>query len=239
MEPTINWVSLLFAQFLAFVPSLIAGLVILLLGFLVALVLARATRALASRLGFDRFVARLGLGEPTGTKTPSYVLGSALFFVIMVATVMQTARLWNLTFVAAGLARFIAYLPHLFAAAVVFAVSLFLGNWVGNRLTRRSTIASEPSQQRFLAAATRIAILALGSFMALRELQIAPEIVNSAFVLILAAAALAGALAFGLGGRDVARQMTQSWYERRRYRGGMVGTPGIDTTTTPVEPQPL
>jgi hypothetical protein len=62
----------------------------------------------------------------------------------------------------------------------------------------------------------RVAILAVGAFMALRELQIAPEIVNLAFTLTLGAIALATALAFGLGGRDVAGRIAQSLYERRR-----------------------
>ncbi len=228
MQPTINWLALLLDQLLAFVPSLIAGLVILLLGYIIALLLARGTRVVAHGLGFDRFVRRLGLGELRGAKTPSSFLGSAMFFVILLVTLMQTARVWNLTSVASGLARFIAYLPHLLAAIVTFAVALFIGNWVRDRLIRMEPrVADEPPRPRFLAAAFRATILALGSFMALRELQIAPEIVNSAFILSLAAAALAGALAFGLGGREVARQMTQSWYERRRF-GGLEHTSTID-----------
>lgn len=79
--------------------------------------------------------------------------------------------------------------------------------------------------------------VAVGSFMALRELQIAPETVSSAFVLILAAVALASALAFGLGGRDVARQMAQSWHERRRVEGS--GRAGAIEVPTPIGPQPV
>jgi hypothetical protein len=68
--------------------------------------------------------------------------------------------------------------------------------------------------------------------MALRELQIAPEIVNAAFMLSLASVAVASALAFGLGGRQVAGQLAQSWYERRdeaRWRrpGVIEATPSV------------
>ena len=59
----------------------------------------------------------------------------------------------------------------------------------------------------------------MGAFMALRELQIAPEIVTIAFTLTLAAIALAAALAFGLGSRNVAGQVTQQWYDRQASTG--------------------
>jgi hypothetical protein len=59
----------------------------------------------------------------------------------------------------------------------------------------------------------------MGAFMALRELQIAPEIVTIAFTVTLAAIALAAALAFGLGSRSVAGHVTQQWYERQAANG--------------------
>jgi hypothetical protein len=71
-----------------------------------------------------------------------------------------------------------------------------------------------------VAASVRAGVLALGAFMALRELQIAPEIVTIAFTLTLAAIALAAALAFGLGSRGVAGQVTQQWYERQAGTNG-------------------
>ena len=70
--------------------------------------------------------------------------------------------------------------------------------------------------------------------MALRELQIAPEIVNAAFILTLGAVAVATAIAFGLGGRDVAREISQSWYSRRRG----VNMPYNQPYNRPYEQQP-
>jgi len=221
METTVDWLTLAFGKLVAFLPSLIAGLVVLLVGYIIGVLLAKATRVLAHRLGFDRFIVRLGLGEPKGESAASNVLGKLVFFFVMVATIMQTARVWDLPFVAAGLARFLAYVPHVLAACVVFAVALFLGNWVRDRLMR-GAVEGEDRRVRIsvLPSAVRAGIIALGSFMALRELQIAPEIVNAAFILLLAAAAVATALAFGLGARDVAGRVAQSWYDRRRVQTG-------------------
>jgi hypothetical protein len=242
MQTTLHWLSLAFDQLVAFLPNLIAGLVILLIGYIVGVVLAKATRSIAHRLGFERLVARLGVRELKSSKTPSDWLGSAVFFVVMVATIMQAARAWNLGFVATGLARFIAYLPHVVAAAVVFAVALFLGNWVRDRLatstrTGIGTGGTEPARSELLPSGVRAGILAVGSFMALRELQIAPEIVNAAFVLIVAALALATALAFGLGARDTAGRIARSWYERRDP-GRRFLAPRVDEfPTPPIEPR--
>ena len=77
-----------------------------------------------------------------------------------------------------------------------------------------------PGQRPLVASSVRAGVLALGAFMALRELQIAPEIVTIAFTLTLAAIALAAALAFGLGSRNVAGQVTQRWYERQAGGNG-------------------
>jgi hypothetical protein len=226
MEPTVDWLSRAFGDIASFFPRLVAGLVILLIGYIIGLILAKVTRALASRLGFDRLPARLGLGQRTTGRTPSYGLGTAVFVVVLIATVMQASRAWGLTFVADGLARIIAYVPHLIAAAVVFVFALLIGNWVRDRMTRQASSGAEARTAGFnlLPGAVRAGMLAVGSFMALRELQIAPEIVNAAFIAAVAGIALATALSFGLGGREVAGRIARSWYDRRQLEriGGTI-----------------
>lgn len=234
MESTVDWLALAFDRVVGFFPNLIAGLLILVLGYVIGVVLAKLTRSVAHRLGFDRFVRRLGLPEPRSGKAPSYFLGSAVLFVVAIATLMQASRAWNLSFVAVGLARFLAYLPHVLAAAVVFAVALFLGNWARDQLSRTGREPDREARRTdLLPSAVRGGILAVGAFMALRELQIAPEIVNAAFILTLAAVALAGALAFGLGGREVAGRIAQSWYERRGEL--RLGRPRVIAVQAPAE----
>ena len=139
----------------------------------------------------------------------------------MVVTVMQASRAWKLDFVANGLAAVIGYLPHVLGAAFVFGVALFLGNWVRDRFYRARAVESAAADvdttrittPTFLPGLVRGAIIAVGAFLALRELQIAPEIVNAAFMFTIGALAVAGALAFGLGGREVAGRMAQSWWD--------------------------
>lgn len=224
MNTTIHWLTTAFDGFVAFLPNLVAGLVILLVGWLIASILARVTRALAHRLGFDRLMAKLGVTTTSAaeSKTGSYWLGSIAYLIVMVVTVMQASLAWRLDFVANGLAAVIGYLPHILGAVFVFGVALFLGNWVRDRFYRRA-VESEAAEveitrtttPRFLPGLVRGAIIAVGAFLALRELQIAPEIVNAAFMFTIGALAVAGALAFGLGGRETAGRIAQSWWDRR------------------------
>ncbi|HVH45414.1 MAG TPA: hypothetical protein VM925_23835 [Labilithrix sp.] len=221
MNTTLHWLTTAFDRIVAFLPNLIAGLVILVLGWVIAFALARVTRALARRLGFDRVFAKLGVSTGAEPNAGSHWLGSLVYGIVMLVAVLQASRAWKLDFVADGLAAFIAYLPHVFAALLVFGASLYVGNWVRDRFYRAR--AAEPAgaagtlgtAPRILPGLVRGGIIAVGAFMGLRELQVAPEIVNAAFVLTLGAFAVAAALAFGLGGREVAGRVAQSWWERR------------------------
>jgi Conserved TM helix len=225
MNWDMHWLTTAFDGFVAFLPSLIAGLAVALIGYIIAKVLARVTRSLLRRVGLDRFMVRAGIAGRMGVdeeRPASHWAGTAVFVMVIIATLMQVAKTWNMTFVAVGFARLLAYVPHLVGAVLIFGAALFLGNWVRDRLMRSSFVSGQASSQdvRLIPSVARGIIIGIGSFMALRELQIAPEIVNLAFSLSLGAFALAAALAFGLGGRDVAGRLAQSWYERSRNRSG-------------------
>lgn len=228
MESTKNWLYDAFGGIVAFVPNLLAGLVILLIGYVIAKVLARITRSVAPKLGFDRLIGRLGLTRATDAPhAASRWAGTAVFVLVMLVTLIQSARALQLVSVAEGLERVVAYLPHVLAAGLVFGAALFVGNRVRDRLIgARAREASTYGTIRMLPSVARGVIIGAGAFMALRELQIAPEIVNLAFMLSLGAVAVAVALAFGLGGRDVAKKVAESWYARRS-RGPRVGTTDV------------
>jgi hypothetical protein len=232
-----HWLTRGFDGIVGFLPNLIGGLVILFIGWVAAALLRRVTRPLLHRVGFDRLMQRLGLGDPYDAEAGSSMAASVVYVVAIVATLMQVARTWRLEFVAAGLAEFLGYLPHAFGAVVIFGAALFFGNWVRDRILHSTTtgtatttgatpaMGTPPSgavrgDQRIVASAVRGGILALGAFMALRELQIGSEIVTIGFALVLGAIALAAALAFGLGSRDVAASFTRQWYDKRARGNG-------------------
>jgi hypothetical protein len=219
MDTTLHWLTTAFDGLVAFLPSLIAGLVILLIGYVVAKVLQRVTQSLGQRIGLERLGHRLGIVSETESHPTSRWVGKVVFAVVMLAAFLQAARAWDLGFVAVGLAIVMAYLPKVLAACLIFGVALYAGNWARDRLVARRA-ESATGTVRFLPSIVRGIILAVGVFMVLRELEFAPDIVNAAFIIILSGFALAGAIAFGVGGRDVAGRMAQSWYDRRTTNGG-------------------
>lgn len=215
---------------IAFLPSLVAGLVVLAIGWLVAWLLSRAVRAVLPRVGFDRFLARHRMtNQPPESAPGSRVVATVLFWVVMLVALMEASNIWGLEAVARGVGEAIAYVPNIIAAALIFGAAYVLGNWVYERLR------AAPAEQRFsstiLPSAVRAAILTVGAFVALRQLMIAPEILTIAFTLVFGAIAVATALSFGLGGRRAAERMTEDWYDRQRARRS--------TTNKPVERGPL
>lgn len=222
-----HWITRAFDGVVGFIPNLIGGLITLLIGYIVASVIRRIARPLLHRAGFDRLMYRLGMSDPYDAEAGSRTVASALFVIAIAATLMQVARAWNLTFIAAGLASALAYLPHVLSAVVIFGAALYFGNWVRDRMLQ-GRVTSPPAasgsadrgEHRIVVSAIRGGILALGAFMALRELQIGSEIVTIGFSLVLGAIALAAALAFGLGSRDVAASVTREWYDQRAHGNG-------------------
>jgi mechanosensitive ion channel-like protein len=236
MSSAMHWFTTAFDGVVGFLPKLLAGLIILLVGYVIAVALERVTRAVLGRVGFDRLISKLGLMDEhkAVSHDGSRWTGKAVFAVVILAAIMQAARSWELTMVADGVGRILAYVPHLVGAAVIFGASLYFGNWVYDRIGKGEISASARTgavPRSLTPSLVRAAILALGGFMSLRELQIAPEIVTIAFTLTLAAIALGAALAFGLGSRDVAAKVTQQWYERRPSNG-------VRRDNVPIAPAP-
>ena len=175
MNSTMHWLTTAFDGAVGFFPSLIAGLLILFVGYVVGKILAGVPQPprphpLRPAARQDRVI------DSPESHVGSQWTGTAVFVVVMLAAIMQAARAWNLTMVALGVSQIIGYIPHLIGAAVIFGAALYFGDWVRNRIAQGENVRF--GQRSLVASSVRAGILALGAFMALRELQIAPEIVD-------------------------------------------------------------
>ncbi len=240
MDRSTYWLRAGWNDFLAFLPDLLRGFAILLVGYFVARVLASIARPLLHRVGFDRLCDRLGIAvRADRTEQGARWGASVIFWVTMLIVGMYAADAWRLDAVASGIMAVISYLPHVLAAAVIFGAALLFANWVRGRMLETGGTGmpgGTASQRPLVAGAIRAGILALGAFMALRELQIAEEIVTLAFSLTLGAIALASALAFGLGSRDVAGRVTRRWYEERLGKTAGMGAAASDDGSQIITP---
>jgi hypothetical protein len=205
-----------FGRAVAFLPNILAAFVILAVGLLVAKVVERVTRRLLMAVGLDRRpAARKLLGQGASLERLPPAGGRIVYWVLALVTVGLAVDALHLAWLSAGVARVLAYLPSVLAAGAIAVAGYVAGNFLYRK------VSSGEAASLLWARLTRGAIFALAAFMALQELRIATSIVTIAFAVALAAMAVAGALAFGLGNRELAGRVTRDWYERRqgpRYR---------------------
>jgi hypothetical protein len=203
-----------FGKMVAFLPNILAAVVILAVGLLIAKLLETGTRRLllAARL-HRRAGAREILGQGHALERLPWTGGRIVFWALALVTIGVAVDALHLAWLSAGMAKVFAYLPNVLAACVIVAVGYFAGNFVYRRFAGREEGA-------LMGRLGRGGIFALAAFMALQQLGIASAIVTIAFTALICAMAVAGALAFGLGNRELAGRITRDWYEHRgaRYR---------------------
>jgi hypothetical protein len=204
-------------QIVAFLPRLAAALGILMVGLAIAKMVERGTDLALHRIGFDRWMQEGGVTEALEragtTLDPSSVLAKLVFWTMMLLVILLSANALGITAVSILFAELLAYVPNVIAAVMVLVLGILLGEFIKDLV-----LASAGGLQGGfnLARAAKAAIILLAMFMALDQLSIAQDIVLVFFIAVVGAAALAAGIAFGLGGREVAAQISREWYERHR-----------------------
>lgn len=204
-----------FAQLFQLVPLLFGALVLLLAGYLVAKLLEKGTEKLLVRLGVNHWLERGGVldaVERSGWRArPSRVFANLVFWFVMFAVLLVASNALGLESLADLFQQLVNYVPSVVAAIVIVLVGIVLGQFVdGLIMASAGGLHGGPT----LARVGRGGVVVLAIFMALQELGIAPDIVTTAFAILFGAVALGMALAFGLGNRELAGEITREWYER-------------------------
>lgn len=198
------------ASILAAVPSIFAAVLLLVLAYAVGRFLAGLATSLLTGAGFDALMARLGLAraEGKGDPTPSSIAGYLTLVMVMLFAAIEAARLLGFATLAGLMARFTIFAGQVILGLIVFGVGLYVA-----RVAALTVRSSGASQAPLLAAAARVSIVVLAGAIALNQMGLGDEIIRMAFGIVLGAVAVAAALAFGLGGRDVAARRLQRWLE--------------------------
>ena len=207
------------SQLLSILPAVIGAIVILVAGYFIAKLVERWTDALLGRLNFNKVAERGGLSEAmdrTGTHLdPIHAAGKLLFWMVMLVVILLASSALGLESINLMFGTMLSYIPTLSAAIVIVIIGMIFGEFVrAVVLVSAGRVAGVP----VLAKIAKAAVVTIAIFMAVQQLGVAPEIVTAAFTLILGAFALAAGLAFGLGARNVARDITRRWLEESRAR---------------------
>ncbi len=205
---------------LSFVPRLIGFLVILLIGWLIASAVSRGLTFLLRKIGFDRLGQRIGLArleQNMGVSTDAAgILGKVVYWFVFLIFLVPAADALGLSAVSNVLNTIVTFLPNVFVAILVLFLGALLSTFVAD-IVRGATASSRVGNANLFANIARYAIIGFAALIALEQLNIAPALLNELFGAIVAGAALAFGLAFGLGGRDAAQRLVNRTESTANY----------------------
>jgi hypothetical protein len=202
-------------EFAEWVPRLLGFIAILIVGYFVAKIIGGLVARLLHRAGLDRTLnsGTAGTWVSKVTSSPSHLLGRIAFWAIFVGAISIALDVLGIAALDDFVAAVWAYIPNVIAALLIFLVAGAIAAGVAALVARTM---GETTTGRVIATAAPILIMAIAVFMILDQLQIAPEIVTITYASLMGAIALGTALAFGLGGREVAAEILRGAYEGQR-----------------------
>jgi hypothetical protein len=211
---------------LSYLPQISSAVLIVIVSYLVGQFFRDIVTSILTGLGFDNVLKWLGFesiaaaptdsnaseadqaaGNAITKQTPSQVVGILAFLSIMLVAVSAATDILQipaLTRIVVGVLRVSS---QIFSGVVIFAIGLYLANFAYKLIS-----SSGGRQARILGHTARISIIALITAMALKQMGIASNIVDLAFGLLVGAIAVAIALAFGFGGKDIAGEQLREWF---------------------------
>lgn len=206
-----------FGQLGALLPALLGALVILFAGYLLARVVQRGTERVLRRVRLNQMLERGGLMqavERSGAHmNPTRVVSNLLFWTVMFAVLLVAANALGLQSLANVFSELVGAIPSVIAAIVIIIVGIVLGEFTGGLIMASAGgLNGGPT----LARVGRGGVIVIAVFMAMQQLGVATNIVTTAFAILFGAVAFAIAIAFGLGNRELAGEITREWYERYR-----------------------
>ena len=204
-------------------PPLAAALLLLLVGWLLALLGRAIVSGVLRRVGLDRLAERLGIDQALSQlgieASISGVLGRVAYWFILLVFVLAAANRLGLVGVTEALRIFIGYLPSVLAAALILFLGVVLGRFLGNAV---GTFAEQAgvSGGRVLGQAVRFFVIALTAILAMEQLNLETRLLSTIAVIVVGALALSMGLAFGLGSRDLARSIMAGFHAREAFKPG-------------------
>ena len=208
---------------IGFLPNLLGFLIILLIGYIIAKVVAGVVRKLLKKVGIDRKLQESDASRYVDAvlpgASPAAGIARLVFWLIFVFFIVTAIGALKIPTATNFMNQVLAFLPNVIVAIVIFVVAALLSGAVAGGVAK---VMGDTTTGKVVASVVPALIMVIAMFMILEQLQIAPEIVRIAFAAVMFALALALALAFGLGGRDVAARMLEDAHRKGRENADQV-----------------
>lgn len=192
----------------SFLPNLIIGIIVLLIGWLFGLILGRATIHIFDLLKLNHLFGKLGvthLSKKTGHDfSVGTFFGALVRWTVIIAFSLAAANIFGLYYVSAFLISILNYLPSVFIAGFIIVIGHIFGNLAEKVID--GSVKASGLRVTFAGTLARYAIMFTAILAALNQLNIITVFTNALFIGVIAALALAFGLAFGLGGKGAAER---------------------------------
>ncbi len=218
-----NSFNQLLTRAIEFIPKLLTGILILLIGWLVAKVVTAIVKKILERINFDDVIDRTGIGEglkkaeikQTGTE----LVGILVFWTILLNFLLLSLE--SLGFAAAldPVRTLIAWLPRLLIALITLIVGILIAQFLG-RAAQAAMASMGVEFHEQIGSGVNILLIFMVIIVVLEQLGIDATIMSDIFVNVLTLIVAGIALAFALGGRDLARNILAGYYAREQFRLG-------------------
>lgn len=205
------------------IPKIIGFLLIIVAGWFIASLIERGLAVLLRSIKFNELSERAGLSDfirKMGMNTDAAgMIGLVVkWFVRLIALVVAFDAL-GLPAVSEVLRQLLLWLPNVVVAVVVLVIGGLAARALGN-LVRGAASEAGLSNANFLSKAAAVVVWAFAIVVAVNQLGIATELVNTLFMAVVGALALGLGLAFGLGGRETAAEILRKWYAKAQEKSG-------------------
>jgi hypothetical protein len=202
---------------IGFIPNLVGCLVILFIGYLIARLVKAGVAKLLEAVGLDRALS----GSQAGTYVermspgarPSRLVAVVAFWFIFIYAIAAAIGALKIPALTGFMSNVQNYLPNVIAAVLILVIGVALAGIAGSLVDR---LLGDTAAGRMARTVAPTLILAIVAFMVLNQLHIAPAIVTVTYIALIGMLAVAGALAFGLGGRELAADMMRDAYDSAR-----------------------
>jgi hypothetical protein len=206
-----------FSMVLGAIPRILGFIIIVAIGWFISSLFARGVVGLLRAIRFDELMERSGLGDfvnkmGTGIDSVGIVAG-IVKWIVRIVVLLVAFNLLGLPAVSDVMSQFVLWLPNLVVAIFVLFVGGIAARAVGN-VVRGATAESGFSNPETLSNVARTAVWAFAIVVAINQLGIATNLINTLFTGFVGALAIALGLSFGLGGRDLASRTLENWYDQ-------------------------
>lgn len=215
--------SNLIAGLVNFVPSLITGLIILFIGWLISRFVSTLVKRLAERIGLEKILDRAGLGDGlkrAGLKqSPAGLAATLVYWIIFPNFLLISLEIIGLQAAIEPLRNLIAFLPSILVALITFVAGAMIAQLIGQAV--QGAMAGMGIEfHEALGNIVRMLLMVVLVIIVVQQLGLDTSLLNTTFINLLTLAVAGLALAFGLGGKDVARNVLAGHYAREMFSMG-------------------